>query len=666
MLACSSTFAFAQTQVQPPTRPYSVVSYDLLMDWRNVFDQQTLIFSGHNQIDVVVTGTTTAIVLDAAEMSIDSVSVNGQSITPPAIIGDTIAIPLTPAEQAIGSQLSLSIYYTHTTDTIDPQSGMFFYPKGTPSEFSSGTIPEDIAYTMSEPNGARKWMPCNDEPYSKANAAISVIVPNGYTAQSNGVLLSIDTDISDQSLTFNWVSDRPIVTYLMAAYASTWVTWHDEYHRLSNPNDSVPVNYYAWQEDYGTPDTNGGKFCAPFAFRNTPKMIAYDSKLFGEFPFSQYSQVPLDSFYFGGMEHQSITALYRGVLNGADESTIAHELFHQWFGDKTTCETWADIWLNEGFARFGEMLWAEASGGETAYENYVMSKAWEFFYFSLAAPTYNPPVDQMFNWPYAAVVYDKPSCMLHMLRRVLNNDTVFFNTLRDYSSAFAYTTANTFQFRDFLAVRDSAIAPMDLKEFINEWIFQPDWPIYNIQWTYWAQPTNVPDSTELFVAVSQSQDSTDHYTMPLRFKAVSGTDTEQLVLMNDQRSQTFDTWVNWKDGMAHSIDTLIFDQEAIPISQVTNTALTPLLGVQQSSVGSTGFLYATSIGESLNLNFSPVISNEAQIELFDILGRIIDHSSVPIGATTLSLSSQEMANGVYFVVMRDGSTSRTANVLVGN
>ncbi len=642
-LVVSSQIASAQTQVQPPIRPYNVLSYNLLMDWRNVFNNGTQVFSGHNQIQVVNTEATSEIVLDASEMTIDSVNVDGLPVFIPGILGDTVDIPLTPAESAIGSQITLDVYYTHTIDTIDPESGMFFYPKGTPSEFSSGTIPEDLAYTMSEPDGARKWMPCNDEPYDKANSAISVIVPSGYSAQSNGILQSIDTNSKDNSLTFYWQSDRPMSTYLMTAYASKWMTWRDYYHRLSDPNDSVPVIYYAWQPDYDAPDTTGGRLPAHFAFRNTPKMLEYDSKMFGEYPFTQYSQIPLDPFYFGGMEHQTITALDRGILDGTQETTIAHELFHQWFGDKTTCETWADIWLNEGFATYGEMLWTENSSGEDAYDNYARAVAGSFLDAQLMAPTYNPPEDLMFNWPYVNVVYYKPGCVLYMLRRMLNNDTLFFHTIRDYSAQFAYTTANTFQFRDFIANRDSALAPMDLKTFINQWIFQPDWPIYHIRWA-----TN---GDSLAIQVDQVQDSTDHYTMPLRFKAINQNDTITLVFLNNARSQTFTAL------LPNTIQRLEFDTLSVIDSKVTilhDQNLTVNSGVSPEHS-----LMAVSSNGAMKLTYPSIVSGNVMLRVADVLGRTIVEYPLAVGSLVTTLTTTAFTNGDYFATLTDGKTRQT-------
>ncbi|HZK75320.1 MAG TPA: hypothetical protein VFD13_00280, partial [Candidatus Kapabacteria bacterium] len=297
--------SLAQAPAPSSRRPYDVTSYNLTMDWRPVFQNQTQIFSGHNQIAVTLLDTTSAIVLDAAEMVIDSVKIYGQFIATPITAGDTVAIPLTPEERQVGRSLTLDVYYTRNSATDD---GMYFYPKGhTNFDNDRDTVEEDVAYTMSEPSDARKWMPCNDAPYDKANSAISIIVPNGYSAQSNGTLQSIDTN-ADGSLTFNWKGDRPIATYLMCGDASKWVTWRDYYHRLSNSNDSVPLIYFAWASDYSSPDSSGATYNARYAFRNTAKMIENDSRLFGEYPFKQYGQVPLQPFGFGGMEHQTMTS----------------------------------------------------------------------------------------------------------------------------------------------------------------------------------------------------------------------------------------------------------------------------------------------------------------------------------------------------------------------
>ena len=643
-------------------RPYDVLDYNLRMDWRYAFAGKTAIYNGVNVISLSLTDTTSSIDLDAAEMSIDSIAINGVFVTPvPQPIQEVVHVPLPPNFQSKGATFVMRVAYTHTKvdNPVPPQGGFFFFSKGTFSGFGpwyytngawnhdSLMVEEDLAYTMSEPVDAHRWMPCNDRSYDKANYEANIVVPDGYTAQSNGTLMSVDSTNFDRSRTFHWVSDRPLSTYLMCANASKWVTWGDYYHRVTNPNDSVPVIYFAWAKDYD--GTGGDRLDAKYSFRNTPKMLEADSRAFGEYPFKEYGQIPLEPFYFGGMEHQTMTSLERIILDSSrgGEDVIAHELFHQWFGDKTTCETFDDIWLNESFATFGEAFWEESIRGKDTYNNYMLGIARMFFGAAqgvVHAPIYAPPINDWYG-SYAPLVYDKGGCVLHMLRRALNNDTLFYNTLHDYSNAYAYTTANTFQFRNFLQERAGAQSPIDLYEFINQWILGPGWPIYNISW---AQSKD----NLVRVRVTQSQDSTDHFTMPLRFKAVAGTDTVNLTFINNKRSQFFTAQLD------RSIDNLIFDSVAVVASQFTLTQ-DPSLSVANAPNASDDLRVYMTDGIA-KLTFSPIVSERGTVSIVDVLGRTVVQREVGAGSRSLDISEGTLGSGDYFAELTDGARRASA------
>lgn len=642
----------AQQLVTPPTRGYHALTYQVMLDWRPVFQKQSAKYSGYNHITLRADTMLTSIVLDASQMSIDSIVTNQGQIKPvPQPVADTLTILLSNPLH-VGQDQELVIYFTHTNVN---EQGLYYYPKnlyvGKSQAGDSVFTAEDVAYTMSEPLDAHKWMPCNDEPYNKVNASISIIVPKGYSAQSNGFLSSIDTNRQDQSHTYNWTSDKPIASYLMVANASVWTTWQDYYHRLTNPTDSVPVIYYAWPVDYSPEDTSVAVYNAKHTFRNTPKMLEVYSRLFGEYPFGSYSQVPVQPFNFGGMEHQTITTLTRRVLRGDEEDVIAHELMHQWFGDKVTCETWADIWLNEGFATMGEWLWEEAAYGKDAHDAVLQQQVQRFFAPNTqfgqtnTIPVYDPPIANVFNDP---TTYLKPGCMLHMLRRALDDDSLFFSTLREYNDAFAYSTANTFQFRDFLAQHAGARAPIDLATFVNEWIFQPDWPLYKMRWHQRADNT-------LIVRVDQTQDSTDHYTMPLRFFAIAGSDTTQLMFVNDQRSQYFAAHLD------HPVTRLVFDRDAAILSQPTlsqDASLDDVLAAPPTG----HYLRAQSDGTLMKLTFEPAVGSSARLELLDLLGRVLQSSAVVQGATMKLMQAVPVATGSYFIRLVDGSSQQMTRV----
>ncbi len=645
-------------------RPYDVQGYKILLDWRSAFKNKNTVFTGVSEITVNITSDTiTQIVLDAIGLRVDSLSINGANATTPVQkAGDSVLyVPLTTDLRLVGTTVVLRIAYTHTNPVtpVGVDAGFFFYPKGLFGglhymydttgmlHIDSDWVQEDLAYTMSESLYARCWMPCNDQPYDKANSEISIIVPFPYSAQSNGVLQSVDTN-TDGSRTYHWKSDRPISTYLMCASASKWTEWRDYYHRVSVPGDSVPLVFYAWPQDYD--GTGGTPYNGRYAYRNTAKMMEADSRAFGEYPFKQYGQINVEPFFWGGMEHQSMTANAREIMDksGGGAFTIAHELFHQWFGDKTTCETWADIWLNEGFATFGELFWAETIAGQQGYQDRMENLAYQYLNSSaqyINAPIYGPPTYQD-QWAtnYVANTYFKGGCVLHMLRRVLANDTMFFNTLRDYSAAYAYTTANTYQFRNFIQDRDGARSPIDLFEFIEQWVFGPGFPNYAIQWSQ--------DSLNLLtVRVRQSQTKPDYFTMPLHFWAVTATDTTEFSFINNAKTQYYTVQLN------HPYQAILFDSIAIPISKTT-IIHNQNLGVEATQ-SAAEMLHVNVADGVVQLTCAPIQTEEAFVRIVDVLGRVVLDRGIAAGSTQLSIPARDLASGDYFAMLMDGTRRAT-------
>jgi aminopeptidase N len=626
-------------------RPFDVISYKLLMDWRNVFANKSHIFSGTNVITLGAASDT--ILLDASMMHIDSVWINNVKLaTPPQPdANEHITIFLQKAARLVDSIFVIRIAYTRTSEA---DLGMYFYKKGVNPDSVLGypqthgdTVVEDMAYTMSEPLDAHRWMPCMDLPYDKANAEISVIVPLGITVISNGDLVS-KIDSTDHT-TFRWVSDRPISTYLMAATASKYSSWTQYYHRISNPNDSVPIIVYAWDQDVAADTvTPGLKYNGKFAYRNSSLMLKAFSERFGEYPFTKYGQVPVEPFAFGGMEHQSATTLNRIYFDNHNEGVIAHELMHQWFGDKTTCETWADIWLNESFATFGEAIWQEAQYGKP---NYANSIGWfGVGYFKDAPndiPVYNPPIQNVFNY---ATVYLKGGCVIHMLRSMLNNDTLFFHAFKDYSTAFAYSTANTAQFEDFMSRR----LGVDLTEFMDQWIYGALHPVYEMQW-------GTKNGKSLRISVNQTQTVRDHFTMPLQFIAFHAGIADTIRFLNNQRSQIF------YHDFVDNIDSVHFDSLPVVISQhsFTYNALLDVHTVVSQATGTE--LLVTQSPSSFDCQFTE-LSSPATLRLFNTLGQQVQSVSLGASSRAYSLRINDLPSGEYFVRLESATGVATRSI----
>jgi aminopeptidase N len=642
---CSHAFASGGVPIlwpDYPHRPYDVLKYQLILDWRKVFETKSQRYSGVNTITLAITDSTPNITLDAGLLKIDSITINGTllALVPQPTTDEHLIIPLPQNLQNPGSSISLSIAYHK--DTLF-NLGIYYYPKGTYDPYDQDSIPEDLAYTMSEPTDAHYWMPCNDQPYDKAESEISIIVPNGLETASNGTLIN-KTVYSPTSTIWHWKSDEPIATYLMVADASNFIHWSETHQRTLAPGDTVHLDYYAWPSDYYQDSiTDGSEYNARyFLSRNTSQIMTNFEARYGGFPFVKYGQVPVSPFAFGGMEHQTITTIHRRWLKN-DYEGIAHEMSHQWFGDKTTCETFKDIWLNEGFATFSEAIWGEAGSGEAEYMYIIRDKAAGYFYDTqnIKLPPYDPPANDLFNY---ALTYCKGGCVLHMLRRMVNNDTMFFSALRDYSNAFAYTTANTAQFRDYIGQR----LGLDLYEFIDQWIFGAMYPQYLV---YWAES---PGNT-LYLRINQTQSVRDHFTMPVKLFAFHGSQVDTITCENNLRSQGF------QKNLGYVIDSLKFDDDALVLSTDTMLYSPSLLpnAVRTGNPMESAFTVYRD-GSELICTFSPA-NQSGTLELYNSLGMKIMDVSVPGGETLKKLDIRNLSSGIYF--LRFAGDVRSVNIL---
>lgn len=628
-----------------PYRPYDVISYDIQVDLREAFTKKLPEVNGLVTVTLDLLETTNYIDLDAWGMEITGLTIESeiQGTKPQPKPDETIRVQLPSKFRTAGTRLHIGISFLRTSEE---NRGAHFYPKGyfvglgpEPAE-DSVFVEEDVFYTMCEPLNAHAWFPCNDRSDDKAEMTVRVTVPNnGIFVTSNG-LLSDSTSLSSYKR-FSYYSDKPISTYLIAITASKFVSWEEMTPRYANPFDSIRLHYYAWQVDYDQKTvTDGSKYNATNAFRNTKNMMTAFEKAFGPYPFFQYGQVPVQPFNYGGMEHQSISTINRSWFRGNwNESGIAHELGHQWFGDKVTCETFKDLWLNEGFATYSEAIYNESWGGDEWYRNTINGKAEGYFYGeNNDIPIYDPPAHLLFN---GATVYAKGACVIHMLRRMVNNDNLFFAALTDYTDMYAYDNCNTSQFSNYMSTR----LGIDLDEYIDQWVFGPLHPVYDIKW---AQDKN----DQIFIRVNQTQDARDHFTMPIRFFAYrkdGGIDT--LNYTNEYRSQ------NYRTMLSGEIDSIGFDNDLVILSEVT-------IGYDAAVSVGRDVAEVTTFSTSLDVTTNELVCrnmNGTSLELYDMLGKKIKQVSLNAGEKFIRLPIAGLANGMYLV--RCGNQSAKVTVV---
>ena len=422
-------------------------------------------------------------------------------------VDDMVKIPTQPAIPE-GYDFSLEVFY----HGHPPSTG-----------FGSFNFDEhlgvDHIWTLSEPYGARDWWPCKDDPSDKADSLdIIIIVPEEQIAVSNGILLE-ETDLGDGRKRYHWSERYPICTYLVSITSYPYTKWEDYYIGLNG--DTLPLEYYVYPDHYDLVYEN---------YMLTDDMMEVFADRFGEYPFMGEKYGHAEFGRGGGMEHQTITS-----LGGHSQWLIAHELGHQWWGDLITCASFHHIWLNEGFARFSESLWDEATGGFDAYKDYWQNHS----YFGDGTVYVEEPdtPSQIFN---GNLTYNKAGWVVHMLRGVLG-DSLFFETLKTYAlnDSLAYSSATT---EDFQLVCED-VSGLDLEDFFQQWIYGEYYPKYGLSW-------EMSESDELIVTIEQTQ-NWQYFHMPIELRVLVPGDT--LIFKVDNQSQTEQYNLGFIDGLPHGI-----------------------------------------------------------------------------------------------------------------
>ncbi|MFI9628455.1 M1 family metallopeptidase [Streptomyces sp. NPDC052042] len=331
---------------------------------------------------------------------------------------------------------------------------------GKPSEvkvngWTSWVRTPDGAVAAQEPESAVWWYPSNDHPLDKATYDISVSVPDGTQAISNGTLQSQSSKLGWTR--FNWRSAKPQATYLTTLAIGKFEITTD------TTADGVPV-VNAYSKDLGA---NGG--AARASIERTAEVAEWLTELFGPYPFDAlggYSPNVTSGF---ALETQT-RPFYspKQFANGSNVSVVVHEVAHQWYGDSVSVKGWKDIWINEGFARYSQWLWSEKEGEGTAQElaDHTYSQHPEGDPFWAVKPGDPGPDDQ-----FHAAVYDRGALALQALRNKVGDET-FFELLRGWPAEHAYGNATV---GDFVAYAER-ISDTPLAGLFDTWLYQPTRP----------------------------------------------------------------------------------------------------------------------------------------------------------------------------------------------
>lgn len=397
-----------------------------------------------------------SIKLELASLTVDSVFVSGIRTKAFRHSGDQISIkPINHVNK--GDTIQVVVYY-HGHTFVDPSGWGGFHFSG------DYALNLGVGFDAQPHNLGKAWFPCIDDFHDRALYDIYLTVPNNKKGISGGVLVEV-TDQGNNTSTWHWRTEYTLPTYLISATTGKYELVSDSYNGVE---DSIPITYYCRPSD--TAKVAG-------TFINIKKILSVFENHLGPYPFERvgYTGTPGG---LGAMEHASnISYPFSGWTGNTDrEEWYAHELSHMWFGNKVTCASAEDMWLNEGWAVWCESLVREGISGKQAYKDYIRIKLKDVLqkthitdggYFAL----YGIPQ----TITYGSTVYQKGGQVVHTLRGYMG-DSLFFNGIKAYLQKYAYNYATTHDLLNFL----SSYSSSDLKPFFDAWIFTPGFPHFSV------------------------------------------------------------------------------------------------------------------------------------------------------------------------------------------
>ena len=373
-----------------------------------------------------------------------------------------------------GEEFTIGIEYTAKpaessgggSAAIMSDQGLFFIN-------ADGSDPEKPMqiWTQGETEWNSRWFPTIDKPNERCTQEMYLTVDDKFNTLSNGSLISSNKN-NDGTRTDYWKMDLPHAPYLfmiaIGEYAIVKDTWR-----------GIPVEYYV-EKEYEKD--------ARAIFAHTLEMLDFFSDNLGvQYPWPKYSQVVVRDFVSGAMENTTgsifgefVQRTSRELLDGHNDRIVAHELFHHWFGDLVTCESWANLTMNEGFANYAEYLWFEHKYGKDAADYHWMEEARG--YFGEAAGSIHPLIyfayrdkEDMFDMHS----YNKGGCIIHMLRNYVG-DEAFWASLNHYLTENKFNSVEAHDLR----LSFEEVTGQDLNWFFDQWFFEAGHPRLQIKKDY--------------------------------------------------------------------------------------------------------------------------------------------------------------------------------------
>jgi aminopeptidase N len=600
------------------TEKYDVNYYKLNLNMTNT----STTLSGYGEMQATAIASIDTVLYELfSSLTISSVSLNGANV-PFTRSGSAVKIA---ANVSPGTSFIIRTNYSGTPPTAqtNPLGG---------SGMSNATSPSwgnEVVWSLSEPFCAYEWWPCKQSLTDKADSCdVFITVPNSCKAGSNGVLTQV-VNLGNGSSRYEWKHRHPIDYYLISVAVAEYVEYNVYANPVGAPSPILIQNYI-----YNNPQTLPN-FQADIDETVDFMELFYD--LYGPYPFEDEKYGHCMAPFSGGMEHQTMTT--QGFFN---PTLTAHELGHQWWGDYVTCASWCDIWVNEGFASYSEQIMLENlyPGQEVqnmqSVHNNVMSQpggsVWVLDSLNEA---------RIFS---GRLTYDKGAAIVHTMRYMLNDDQLFYATLKNFLSSKAFGTAFGVDVRDAFAQASG----INFTPFFDEWYFGEGFPTYSVQWKQLGNDALVQISH-----TSSAPNVTPTFTNPIDLKFVRPGNTDTTIRFDiTSNSNLFQ--INGIGTLSNSIS---IDPQNWVVNQNGTITMNQLLGLESPN-GSEGMeLYPNPSNEEIYINNIP---NDCRYSIFDMYGKVQLMDKVSGGN---SIKTSSLPSGTYLLVL-DGATVKYRKTFV--
>ncbi|MEI8005080.1 MAG: M1 family aminopeptidase [Bacteroidota bacterium] len=482
-----------------------------------------------------------------------------------------------------------------------------------------------VIWTLSQPYGASDWWPCKNGLTDKADSIdIYISTPSAYKTASNGILVSAVH--SGANIVYHWKHRYPIAAYLVALAVTNYYSFNQY---VPFGSDTLKLVNFVYPEDSAAAVTE-----LPVI---VPMIQVFDS-LFGIYPFQKEKYGNAEFGEGGGMEHQTMT-----FVNSFQFELISHELAHQWFGDKVTCGSWVDIWLNEGFATYLSGL---------IYEHLDPSLWKRFRQVRITQVTSLPggsvyctdtnDINRLFN---SRLSYAKGALILHQLRWIMG-DSVFFAALNNYLDD--YSLAYGFARTENLVAHFESSYGHSLAWYFNEWFTGEGYPQYTINWTQTA------DTLSFTVRQTQSIATASFFELPLQIKLKNASRDTMIRVNNTFSGEMF------KVRIPFTADSLVFDPECQLI-----TANNVINAVEEHGLNAGLQVAPNPASDHVVFHFGGMLtSGHGSLCIYDDSGRMKEEFFPGSTMNALILDTRNYAPGLYFYVFSSQGKGLTGKFII--